>query len=620
MRFLITNTKRSISPFTADKVKEYKIGTWNLYSTEEGTPNETNEFTVTIEGYVRDLKLDPNNLTKQKSEVCKQLWNSWPLPPNITGSFSAAIINRDSFELVLCNDLIGVYPLYYLKSGKDLYVSNSLIWLGSISGCEFDETGIAQRCYGPEFSNLGSRTILKGCKRLLPGEWLKYNSNANQLEKRYDNSLYQKTDEKANKNSLQVEFWDTLTKELKYGLNTDKTVNLALSGGIDSRLLLGAIPSEKEISCYTYGKEENYETKIARKLAEKKRADFCSYSEPRLHFPDKILLDKYTLDTEALYLCSWLEILENIKKDQREIFLLGDLSTAISGRTIRKFSTKAYREKNFFRHSVLSKDFELEPNTPKTLESWKNHILDKFTRTLNEKSLKNLNLEKSVEEIRENTKADISELFNRIDSHNLKYIDLVDELFTWYTHTRLSMGKQILVNNSKFRAYCPGLSIAVIRNASNIHPTLRLNQKFVRKLFREVKELKALGRIPTSQIPLIPQNSSDLIRFPVWGIRSKLDDYLIKRMMKARNPKMRYRLFPSNNWVEVYQNPDMEKNLDEYFKNDHLGKDYVENIKSQAKNRRDLKQWPFANMNIINAAALNAELDWIVSFRKQDEV
>jgi hypothetical protein len=617
MRFLITNTTPSTSPFTADVVKEAKIGTWSLFSTEEGNLDDTNDFVVIIEGYVKDLQSNHNNLTEQKSEVYKELWNSWPLAPNITGSFSAAIINKNSSDLVLCNDPIGVYPLYYLKSGKELYVSNSLIWLGTISGFEVDKTGVAQRCFGPEFSNLGSRTILKGCKRLLPGEWLKYNANADQLEKKYDNSLYQEIDEKSNEDSLQTEFWNTLTKELKLCLNTDKQVNLALSGGIDSRLLLGAIPTEKKISCYTYGKGENYETKIARKLAEKRGAAFISYSEPWLHFPDKKLLNKYTLDSEALYLCSWLEILENVKKNHREVFLVGDLSTAISGRTIRKFSTKAYREKNFFKHSVLSKEFELEPNTPKTLESWKNHILDKFTRALNKKSLINLNLEKSVEEIRENTRADISELFERIDSHNLKYIDLVDELFTWYTHTRLSMGKQILINNSKFRAYCPGLSISVIRKASNIPPNLRLNQNFVRKLFKEVKGLRALGRIPTSQIPLIPQNSSNLIRFPVWGIRSKLDDYLIKRMMKARNPKMRYRLFPSNNWVEVYQNPDMEKNLDDYFKNNHLGKNYVENIKAQAKNRRDLKQWPFANMNIINAAALNAELELIASFKKR---
>ncbi len=620
MRFLITNTTQSGSPFDEEIVRESTIDGWHLFSTEKNESSENNEIVVTMDGYVRDLKSDHTNLSEQKSEIFTELWNSWPLPSHITGSFSAALINKKSSELVLCNDLIGVYPIYYLRSGKEFYVSNSLIWLGAISSCEFDETGIAQRCFGPEFCNLGSRTILKGCKRLLPGEWLKFNARAELLDKKYDNRLYQEFDKKVNEDDLLNEFWNTLTKELKYCLSSEKKVNLALSGGIDSRLLLGAIPEEKEISCYTYGKEENYETKIARRLATLKKTDFNSFSDPWLHFPNKTLLNKYTRDTESLYLCSWLEILENVKKDDREIFLLGDLSTAISGRTIRKFSTKAYREKNFFKHSILSKEFNLKPNTPVSLESWQNHMVYRFSQAIHENSLKTLNLKVSAKEIRENIKADISELFERIDSHNLKYIDLVDELFTWYTHTRLSMGKQILINNSKFRAYCPGLSISVIRNASNIPPNLRLNQKFVRKLFKEIKELRTLGRIPTSQIPLIPQNFSDIIRFPVWGLRSKLDDYLIKRMMKSQNPNMRYRLFPSNNWVEVYQNSDMEKNLNKYFESNHLGKAYVENIKAQAKYRRELKQWPFANMNIINSAALNAELQLITSFRKRNEV
>src|SRR5690606_1673984 len=156
--------------------------------------------------------------------------------------------------------------------------------------------------------------------------------------------------------------------------------------------------------------------------------------------------------------------------------------------------------------SILSREFKLEPNNSKTLEAWKKNISDKFTRALNRESLSILNLTKSVDEIRDNTFADISELFSRIDSHNLKYIDLVDELLTWYTHTRIPMGRQILINNSKFKAYCPGLSMAVIKKASNIHPSLRLNQKFIRQLFREVKELRDLGKIPTSQIPLLPQN------------------------------------------------------------------------------------------------------------------
>ena len=35
---------------------------------------------------------------------------------------------------------------------------------------QFDDVGIIQKLYGHEMVNIGSRTILKGVKRLLPGE------------------------------------------------------------------------------------------------------------------------------------------------------------------------------------------------------------------------------------------------------------------------------------------------------------------------------------------------------------------------------------------------------------------------------------------------------------------
>lgn len=620
MRFLITNTQDFASPFSQEELRKHEIGKWNLFSTDSHVPYNSSEFGGVVDGYVRDFDIDKDNMTAQNRSVFQHLWNSWPLSLNITGSFAATLINKNSSELVLCNDLIGVYPLYYLRQEKNLFISNSLIWLGIISPCERDEAGIAQRCFGPEFCNLGRRTILKDCKRLLPGEWLKFDENATEIDRKYDNSLYQSIEREINEDTLTLNYWSTLKKELQYCLVSEPRINLALSGGMDSRILLGAVSLEKSLSCYTYGKDENYETKIAQRLAQKKGADFKSFSDPWLNFPKKELLRNYTLNTEAAYLSSWFEILEHVDIKKKEVLLLGDLSTSVSGRTIKRFSTKAYREKNYFKHSVLGKGYDLTINNPQTFENWKQEILQKFLRPYNKSSLEMLDLKISVEKIRQNIIADINELFARIEAHNIKYIDLVDELFTWYTHTRFPMGKQILVNNSRFRAYCPGLSMAVIREASNIPPEFRLNQKFVRKLFQEQKELRVLSKIPTSQIPLIPQYFPDIVRFPVWAIRSKLDDFFIRRMMKAKDPGMRYRLFLSNNWVNVYQNPDLETNLDAYFEYNHLGKAYVKGIKSQALQRRDLKQWPFANMNIINAAALNIELELIASYRNQYEV
>jgi hypothetical protein len=165
------------------------------------------------------------------------------------------------------------------------------------------------------------------------------------------------------------------------------------------------------------------------------------------------------------------------------------------------------------------------------------------------------------------------------------------------------------------------MSIQTLRMSSNIHPNLRLNFRFIKKLFSENKELKNLFSIPTSQAPLVPQNFPDFIKFPVWGLRSMVDEFLIKKLLKSKDITKRYRLFKSINWARVYQNPDMEKNLNDYFKNNHLGEEFFENILSQCVQRRELNHWPFANIDIMNAASLNMEIDLIKSLRKNgDEV
>jgi hypothetical protein len=92
-------------------------------------------------------------------------------------------------------------------------------------------------------------------------------------------------------------------------------------------------------------------------------------------------------------------------------------------------------------------------------------------------------------------------------------------------------------------------------------------------------------------------------------------------MMKSRNAGNRYRLFKSIDWAGAYQLPDMEKNLKDYFKNNHLGEEFFRNILNQSVQRKELNQWPFANIDIMNAAGLNMEIDLIKSLRRgKDEV
>ncbi|TQI71522.1 asparagine synthetase B (glutamine-hydrolysing) [Gramella sp. Hel_I_59] len=611
MRFLLSNK------YLNDKLKNLsasfdlkKLGPLDLIIDEVEFYKEGESNIYINQGYLRNFEAFNERVNVQEEQAIDSIFASWPVKENITGSFSSFIFDKKKSEVVLCNDPIGVYPLYYLKSEEGFFVSNSIILLGNFTDVKFDETGIIQRTTLPEYSSIGSRTILENCKRILPGEWIRFNYEGDILDTKYDNSLFNST-LTGDTTNLVNDYWKLFKEELDILLKEEKELSVALSGGIDSRILLGALPEKKDIKCISYGPNDSYEISVARKLAKRTNADYKNYSDTLINFPNLELIEEYVSKTEGVYLCSWLEILENIRVEKKDVLLIGDLSTALTGRTIKRFSSKEYQRKNFVRHSLFSRDYKFEENSKENFENWKKRTVDHYLSFYSSKTIKARELKISKSSLAKNIENDLNELFQRIESHKLKYIELVDELFLWYTHTRIPMGKQILINNYKYRSYCPGMSMRVLRYTSSIHPNERLNHKFINNLGKQIPILKDLGGIPTSQIPLIAQNAPSILRFPIWALRSKIDNILIKRLVKAKSPKGRYRLFLGHNWVEIYQNPNLEKNVGDYFENGHLGFDYMEQVKLKAFERKNLKRWPFANMDIINAAALNLEIDQI---------
>ena len=622
MKFLLTN--KHVSPEVLKRspfeLGRKNIGAFNLFTSEDFKKVETDRFYGVLDGYIRDLQKKIFDLKGQEKSTFEAIADTWPLPDNITGSFSGTLINKHTNQVILCNDLIGPYPLYYLKFSGGLYISNSLLVLGITTGVDFDDAGVVQRCIGPEYLNFGSRTILKGCKRLLPGEKIIFNEKGRIIKKEYDNTLYQNlenAEKSSGKNNQYLSFWNFFKKEIAYCLNKTDEVNIALSGGIDSRILLAAIPENKKISCFTFGDIQNYETRIARKLAQRKKAYFKNFFHPEMYFPSLEVMTKYTLKAEAVFLCSWLEILENSKSSGNQAFLIGDLTTALTGRTIAKFSTKEFQKKNFFKYHILKSNYPLQKSTKESFDDWKAKKLSSIEMWYTEKRLEEFDIKTSRKNLLISLKADLEEIFKRIKDHCLPYQELYDEIFTWYTHTRIPMGKQILISNDDYSTSCPSMSMGVLRKTSSIHPNHRLGYRYLKKLITISPELKKLFALPTSQAPLVPHNAPDFLKYPIWGLRSLADQFLIKRLMKTKNISRRYRLFASINWAMVYQNPKMEINLKNYFSPNHIGENHYEVLHQKAVRRKRLQEWPFANLEIINSSSLNVEMELIKSYRRK---
>lgn len=613
MKFVLSNKDLSCLGQLSEEGTYYRINSLHLYVGNGQLPEEVNGCYLISEGYLRDLEKPVKDLQGQRKGVVEGIKSGWPLPENITGSFSALLINERSEQISICTDLVNLYPLYYIQTEEEFLITNSVILAGRSSDREFDKAGIVQRTLGPEYSNIGSRTILKGCKRLLPGECRRYSFTGELLSVEYDNTLFKNITES---DPSPKKYWKAYKKEVEYCLNTSEKATMALSGGIDSRIAFGAIPDDKELTCYTFGSPRNYESKIASRLARLKKARFVACYRPELYFPNPELLKKYTFETEGLELCSWLEITESVSKQPKEPMLLGELCEALPARKISAFSSKQFRKENFFKYYVFNKNYRFTPATSENFETWKQEVFRRFKIYYYEKNLAKFDFPLDQPELLEALKNDLEEIFLRIEVHELPYAELYDELFSWYTYTRMRLSKQLLTANAKFDAYSPAMSLQMLRMTSSIHPNRRLNYRFIKRLFSENKDLRKFYKLPTNQAPLIPQTFPDLVKFGMWGFRSVVDQYFIKRLMRSKDITKKYRWFPSINWAMVYQVPKMEEHLKGYFKRNHLGKAIFTNIFQQSIQRKELKQWPFANWNIINVSSLNTEIDLIKTARK----
>ena len=105
------------------------------------------------------------------------------------------------------------------------------------------------------------------------------------------------------------------------------------------------------------------------------------------------------------------------------------------------------------------------------------------------------------------------------------------------------------------------------------------------------------------QSPFVSITAPPLIRTFIQGARSLNDQRLIRKILRKRNSKLKYRTFKSINLPELYQIKGIRENVESWFATDHLGlKDEVINL---LDNRTKLKAWPLMNTDILMLGATN---------------
>jgi len=601
------------------EVKEVSSGSFWLFipsSDYERSFGESCHALGAVSGYVRlndlehassgDKPLDTHHNRRFIAEIVKD--DHWPLRNQWTGSFAAVAQTRGSQEVILCNDPIGYVPVYFSRSYEGILGGTSLIVLSHCIECEVDAIGVLQRITTP-YCNYGRRTLLKQVSRLLPGEWLKLSNKDFKLNSILDNSLCNGL-VNADVETVARTVWDCLQREIVLATGVSDRIGVAMSGGWDSRLVLGGIAHRgSAIDCYTYGSEDLYESSVAKRCASAVGAGHRCFPLENKYFPLRNNLENLVRESETANYMEWFPILDALAGtgEERTVLLLGDLCESIDGRYMENLSSREARKRSFA-NSFLRRPDQIAVATVATFDQWKERkrrqiIEDVLKSTENlSPTLAGLCNEKLIAQEVAN---DLELSFMRVQENMPAFEPMFDELFLWFHRIRFLLGSQIPFLASAFRPISPAMSVRFLRLISTVHPRLRMRRRLMDAMTR-LPEFDVLAAIPSAQIPWLNARSPTLLRELLWGMRSGLDQVMIKSVMKSKNIGRRQRVLRSINYVNEYRRDNVVSTVQEWFSGKWVKSDSYIQV---ASSRANLSAWPLIGVDISAPANVSIILD-----------
>lgn len=608
---------RQAAVYCWEKIEEVSLSSFRLFIAAEDHARcfcSTDGTVGAIAGYARCDGLgnvvkdgDDNNVRHNRRFIEEVTEKEWSLGNNWTGSFAAVAYSESRREVTLCNDIIGHLALYYSNLGDGMIGGTSLIVLSRTLKSKVDPVGVLQKITAP-YCNYGRRTLLKNVYRLLPGERLKWLSANSGYRSEFDNSLCNGIINSGLQTTARS-IWDCLQNEIFVAVGLADQIGIAMSGGLDSRLVLGGVAHRSSVlKCFTYGNEDHYESKIARRCANALGASHECFPLEEKYFPARQTLEPLIRETESGNYMEWLGIIEKAKeKGEKMPLLLGDLCESIDGRYITTFSSRKARIKSFLKGFSGIDDF-FNPATSDNLRQWiedkRKEIVSAILANRHHLSC-DLIGDKSVEYITAEIESDLELSFARVRDNMPPYEAMFDELFIWFHRIRFLLGNQITWLGTAFHPVSPAMSMRFLRLITKVPPNLRLRKRLMNAIIK-LPEFDVLARIPSAQIPFVHSRAPNLIKEVLWGARSGLDQILIKRNLKNKKSNGRQRVLRSLDYVKEYQRESAAVNVKNWFSEKHIkSDDYLKIFHERAA----LNAWTLINVDITAPANVSIILD-----------
>ena len=251
----------------------------------------------------------------------------------LNGSFVTAIWDQSKRELLLANDRFGFRPLYYANyDGHFAFASN----VGSLLADDAlprrtDAVALAQML-SFEYV-LGDRTLLESVHLLPPASLLSYRAGSVSIDT-YWALEFEDSPQLGKEEAYMEELIFRLRKAVQRRLQYPLPTGLMLSGGLDSRMILGLLHETYEterLHTFSYGLRGCDDAKLAQELA--------ALTNTKHHFfelqPDYLLEmgEKGIVLNDGMQSCVHMHALANLNKmsQHAKVIFKGFLGDALMG-------------------------------------------------------------------------------------------------------------------------------------------------------------------------------------------------------------------------------------------------------------------------------------------------
>lgn len=196
------------------------------------------------------------------------------------------IVIEGKASIQIYNDVFGAYPLFLSEINGISSLSNTFDFHDNHT---LDEISIIQYIHFNHI--LEDRTLSNKIKRLKGGSCIYINSKGFNCEQKVDWSILESIlfDEELKNDSLKS--WEFIHDFIKQSNNGSNKNLLTLTGGFDSRLLLGAMLSANDcFETITWGQSGNLQTETAKEISDKFKLNHIEIKLDQ-NFQDKV--DEY---------------------------------------------------------------------------------------------------------------------------------------------------------------------------------------------------------------------------------------------------------------------------------------------------------------------------------------